>query len=96
MEDRKKPAKPRHIAQSDWDEVDSPPLSAEFLVKMRPVAEAAPELIRRRGRPKSATPKEAIKLRLSPEVLAYFRSTGRGWQTRIDDALRKVVKSHGR
>lgn len=96
MTDRRKPAKPRHVAPSDWDEVDSPPLSTELLTKMRPVAEVAPELIRRRGRPKSAAPKKAIKLRLSPEVLAYFRSTGRGWQTRIDEALREVVKWHGR
>ena len=44
------------------------------------------ELVIRRGRPPSAAPKQAIKLRLDPEVLAYFRSKGPGWQTRIRDA----------
>jgi uncharacterized protein (DUF4415 family) len=29
---------------------------------------------------------------LSPDVLAYFRKTGPGWQTRIDEALRKAAK----
>jgi len=44
------------------------------------------------GRPKSAWPKQSIHLRLSPDVLSYFRKTGPGWQTRIDDALRKAAK----
>ena len=46
----------------------------------------------RRGRPPSKTPKEAVSIRLSPDVLAHFRSGGPGWQTRIDAALRDVVK----
>jgi uncharacterized protein (DUF4415 family) len=44
------------------------------------------------GRPKSAAPKKSVHLRLSPDVLAHFRATGKGWQTRIDDALRKAAK----
>jgi len=46
----------------------------------------------RRGRPPSPAPKEAIKLRLDPEVLAYFRSLGPGWQTRINATLRRAAK----
>jgi uncharacterized protein (DUF4415 family) len=47
----------------------------------------------RRGRPpQGAAPKEAIKLRLDAEVLAHFRSGGPGWQTRINDALRRAAK----
>lgn len=46
----------------------------------------------RRGRPALDAPKQAVKLRLDPEVLAYFRSTGPGWQTRINDTLRRVVR----
>ncbi len=62
---------------------------------MRPVSEASPELIaleRRRGRPKLEAPKQAIKIRLSQDVLAGFRATGPGWQTRINDALRQWLK----
>ena len=44
------------------------------------------------GRPKSAAPKKSVHLRLSPDVLAHFRAMGKGWQTRIDEALRKTAK----
>jgi uncharacterized protein (DUF4415 family) len=29
---------------------------------------------------------------MSPEVIEHFRSTGAGWQSRIDETLRKAVK----
>jgi len=45
---------------------------------------------RRRG-PQKAPKKVALSLRLSPEVVKHFRAKGRGWQTRIDAALRKIV-----
>ena len=46
----------------------------------------------RRGRPHSRNPKRAVSLRLDPDVLAHFRRSGRGWQSRINAALRKVAK----
>lgn len=33
-----------------------------------------------------------ITIRLDRAVVEYFRSTGRGWQTRISDALDGIVK----
>lgn len=51
----------------------------------------ADELIRRRGRPPLGQTKQAIKLRLDPEVIERFRQSGPGWQSRINEALRKVV-----
>jgi uncharacterized protein (DUF4415 family) len=45
----------------------------------------------RRGRPPLERPKEAVKLRLSPDVLDHFRSGGPGWQTRINETLEKAV-----
>jgi uncharacterized protein (DUF4415 family) len=45
-----------------------------------------------RGRPKSVAPKNAVSLRLDPDVVAHFRRGGRGWQSRINAALRKVAK----
>jgi uncharacterized protein (DUF4415 family) len=33
-----------------------------------------------------------VSLRLSPEVIEHFKSSGRGWQSRIDEVLLKVVK----
>ena len=47
-----------------------------------------------RGPQKSPT-KEAVSLRLSPEVLKHYRATGKGWQTRIDDALKAAIKKAG-
>jgi uncharacterized protein (DUF4415 family) len=45
----------------------------------------------RRGRPKSAAPKRATNLRLDPDVLDHYRATGPGWQSRINQALRKAA-----
>ncbi len=50
----------------------------------------------RRGRPPAARPKEAIKLRLSPEVVEHFRGTGPGWQTRINEILKRAAKREQR
>ena len=36
--------------------------------------------------------KRQISIRLDPDVLEYYRGTGRGWQTRINEALRKAMK----
>jgi len=54
-------------------------------------AETAARMLRPRGRPKSAAPKEKINVRLSPQVLSAFRATGKGWQTRIDAVLQEAV-----
>jgi hypothetical protein len=45
-----------------------------------------------RGRPKSTAPKRPVSLRLDPDVLAHFRRSGRGWQSRINAVLRKAAK----
>jgi uncharacterized protein (DUF4415 family) len=49
-----------------------------------------------RGRPKSDSPKEALSLRLDPDVIAYYRATGPGWQSRINETLRKAAKLKAR
>ncbi len=43
----------------------------------------------RMGRPPKAAPKEAVKLRIDPDVLAVLRATGPGWQTRVNTILRE-------
>ncbi|HQT32334.1 MAG: hypothetical protein B7Y50_11720 [Hydrogenophilales bacterium 28-61-11] len=48
---------------------------------------------RTRGAQKAPT-KERITIRLSPEVVAPFRATGDGWQTRLDAALKDWLKTH--
>jgi len=48
----------------------------------------------RRGRPPSGQPKVSTTIRLSQEVVDHFKADGRGWQTRIDCALREWIKEH--
>lgn len=45
---------------------------------------------RTRGPQKAAT-KVPVSIRLSPEVIAHFKAGGPGWQSRIDEALRKLA-----
>jgi len=48
----------------------------------------------KRGRPKSQSTKAVTTIRLDEDVLAAFKATGRGWQTRMNDALRQWLKEH--
>ena len=47
-----------------------------------------------RGRPKAVVTKERITIRLSQEVVARFRASGAGWQTRVDAALKDWLRTH--
>ncbi len=49
-----------------------------------------------RGRPRSENKKLLVSVRYSPEVIAYFKSTGEGWQSRMDGVLREYVTRHSR
>ena len=49
-----------------------------------------------RGRPKSEKTKQLLSVRYSREVVEYFKSTGDGWQSRMDDVLLKYVAQHTR
>jgi uncharacterized protein (DUF4415 family) len=51
----------------------------------------ADELLRRRGRPLLARPKEQVTIRLDADVLARLKRGGAGWQTRANAILRKAV-----
>ena len=48
----------------------------------------------RRGRPKSEQRKMAITVRYDAEVINAFKLTGRGWQTRMNDALKDWLNEH--
>jgi len=70
-------------------------LTSADMKRMRPASEVVPGVVelwkRSRGRPKATATKTATSIRLDPDVLAHFKATGPGWQTRIDKALKKVV-----
>jgi uncharacterized protein (DUF4415 family) len=87
----------RGYSKDDWDAVsDNPEWTEEDFRNARPFAEVFPELaesIRRaRGRPAVEKPKRQISLRLDPDVIDAFKATGKGWQGRINEVLRKAAK----
>lgn len=49
---------------------------------------------RLRGRPKADVTAERISLRVPPDVLAFFKEGGKGWQTRMNDALAEYAARH--
>jgi uncharacterized protein (DUF4415 family) len=71
-------------AKSDPDAQPLTPKQLKSMVPMRAL----------RGRPKSGNAKQLVSVRYSPEVLAYFKSTGEGWQSRMDGVLRQYVTRH--
>lgn len=58
--------------------------------------ESVKPILRVGGRPKAEVTKERITIRLSPDVLAAFKATGKGWQSRIDAVLKEWVQEHHR
>lgn len=79
----------RTITAAAKSDPDAQPLTPKQLKAMVPLKAL-------RGRPKSANKKLLVSVRYSPEVVAYFKSTGEGWQSRIDSVLRKYIARHSR
>lgn len=66
---------------------DAQPLTDAQLAAMVPIRSL-------RGRPKLERKKVLVSVRYSPEVVAYFKSTGEGWQSRMDGVLKDYVAKH--
>ncbi|MBN1999853.1 BrnA antitoxin family protein [candidate division KSB1 bacterium] len=77
-----------------WDDIDSPPLSDDLLARMEPVKKNHPKIPKRVRGPQMEPVKIPVSIRLSSQVLIYFKSKGKGWQTRINDVLNDYIKSH--
>jgi uncharacterized protein (DUF4415 family) len=74
-------------------------LTAADLRHFKPAAKVLPpELLKIMGvkprGPQKAPTKQATTIRLSPDVMAAFKATGVGWQTRIDAALKDWLRTH--
>jgi uncharacterized protein (DUF4415 family) len=83
------PKKKKSGAAAWVDADDAPALTDEFFDRAE--IRQGNRLVRR-GRPPLPSPKQAVKLRLDADVLAAYRETGAGWQTRINADLRKARK----
>lgn len=73
-------------AKSDPDAQPLTPAQLKAMIPMRAL----------RGRPKSESKKLLLSVRYSPEVVEYFKSTGEGWQSRMDGVLLKYVTRQSR
>jgi uncharacterized protein (DUF4415 family) len=85
----------RKLKEPVFDD-DNPEWTEEDFARARPPEEVLPPEIlaqfkNTRG-PQKAPTKIPVSLRLSADVVDHFKATGPGWQSRIDDALRKIAK----
>ena len=81
---------------------DNPEWTAEDFAKAKPASEVlSPEMYtaliakRPRGRPKADETKVFTAIRLDADLLDAFKSTGKGWQTRMNEALRHYLIDSG-
>jgi uncharacterized protein (DUF4415 family) len=76
---------------------DTLEVTDEHFKRMRPAAEVAPGIVaayrRSRGPQKSPT-KQLISIRLDRDLIEHFRGRGPGWQSEINDTLRKATRLH--
>ncbi len=82
-------AEDKAITAAAKTDPDAQPLTTKQLQAMVPLKSM-------RGRPKSENKKLLVSVRYSPEVVAYFKSTGEGWQSRMDGVLQQYVTRHSR
>lgn len=62
---------------------DTHEVPTEEIAAMRPM----------RGRPRLERPKVSLTIRIDADTLDALKATGTGWQTRVNDLLRKAVKN---
>jgi len=80
---------------------DARELDDEWFAKAKPASEALPAQAyaalvakRSRGRPKADETKVFTAIRLDADLLDAFKATGKGWQTRVNAALRQYLAEH--
>lgn len=79
-----------------YDENDTPEFTDEVIARSRPARDVlSPQVMaafkNKGGRPKTESPKVPVSLRLDQDVVDGWKATGSGWQTRMNDALRRAL-----
>jgi uncharacterized protein (DUF4415 family) len=82
----------RRTSKSDLARVDAHVVKAR---EYEELPELTPEVLARAkfkkgGRPRSPNPRKLISLRLPADVIARWRATGPGWQTRMVERLSRT------
>ncbi len=82
----------RRSVKSDLARVDAQVIKSHEYAKLPELTEEllARATIKRGGRPVSANPRKQVTIRLPADVLARWKSTGPGWQTRMAERLSKA------
>lgn len=68
---------------------DNPEWNEEDFKRAKPAGELLPHLLQKRRGAQKASTKVSTTIRIDREIIEYFRSGGRGWQTRLNDALKE-------
>ena len=68
--------------------------ASEILSKLVGSDAAAAMLKPKRGRPVLDKPKQHVNIRLDADIVLAFKSRGRGWQTKVNSALREWLSAH--
>jgi uncharacterized protein (DUF4415 family) len=82
----------KHASDIAWtDPDDAPELTDNFFEE---ADEFIGDTLVRRGRPKTISTKQALTVRYDVEVIEAFKASGKGWQTRMNAALKDWLKTH--
>jgi len=93
------------IAKGIAEDPDNPEWTAEDFAGAKKASEVLPSLfgdkvaqqmLKRVGRPKVKHPKKRVSIRLSDDTLTYFRSLGKGWQTKVSEVLKQYMDQHAK
>jgi len=92
MSETRKPG-PAHISAEEWADVDSPELTDADFARMKPAREMFPglEFPKPKRGPQKAPTKVQTTIRLDRTVIEFFRESGPGWQSWLNDELLEVV-----
>ncbi|CAN5297047.1 BrnA antitoxin family protein [soil metagenome] len=82
--------------EANLTDPDNPEWTKADFARARPASEVLTpaqmaQFKRAPGRPKLEKPKVPVSLRLDPDVLNFFKASGPGWQTRLEDVLRGAM-----
>ncbi|MFZ0709185.1 MAG: BrnA antitoxin family protein [Terrimicrobiaceae bacterium] len=84
-----------------WKNTEMPEWTADDFARAKPASEVLPRglfesaVSRRRGQrgPQKAPVKKAITLRIDPDIIARYKAMGPGWQSRMNEALRRSIET---
>lgn len=77
-----------------WDGIDEDDRPATEVEMRAGIKQHNAALKSKGGRPRSDTPKIYTGIRLDADIVAAFKATGKGWQTRVNEALKEWLREH--